>query len=408
MSTHVDHSEHADLTVPKGTAKVGALMVPGFLIGILGLAACGYAYTTNPETVLQSYLFGFIFWITVTLGMFGLTLLIHSIRGSWGMSVIRLYEAGGGPASFVTMAILFIPLAIGMSSLYANWIDPVPGAHFNHTWLTQSGFLIRTAIYFLFWILISAILYRSARTQDRTQDPSEAIKRTNLSSPMIVAFVVSVTLCMTDWVMSLAAPWTSTIFGVWFVVSGGLAGLCFGAAVVMGNAKKEPYAGIVTPNLVKDLGNLIMAFTMLWAYMTLSQYIIIYSGNLPELVSYYINRQNGGFNALGGLVVVFSFFVPFVILLAPRTKRLPRLLFMVACWLLLMRVLDIYWNVIPAFPNRGGSVTPEWTDFAALFGIGGIWLGVFSLQVRRSLLLPQYDERLEIAYHEYKEHLEHA
>lgn len=404
-------SEHLqEELVSAPTMDFGKWMIPAWIIGILGLAACGYGYTTMPAETMQSYLYGFIFWMVVTLGFFGLTLLHHTIRGSWGTSVIRIYSSGGGPVAFLIMGILFVPIALNLPTLYSAWMGHTanPLVHQKSSYLNETAWLIRAVVYFVFWIAVSAYLRRSDLKQDRTQDPSEASKRTNLSAPMLVAFVVSVTLAITDWVMSLQPTWSSTMYGVWFVVSGGLAGLCLGAALVLGNKKKEPYAGIVTPSFVKDFGNLIMAFTMLWAYVTLSQYLIIYSGNLPELITYYVNRRNGGFNELGGFVVVFSFFVPFVILLAPRTKSMARNLLWVALWLFFMRILDMYWNVIPAFEDRGLLVNPKWTDLAALIGVGGVWFGVLAMQLRKIPLMPKYDDRLEIAYADYQEHLEHA
>lgn len=397
-------------TTEAQSMNYGKAMVPSLILGILGLAALGYGYTTMPAETLQSYLFGFIFWMVVTLGFFGLTLFHHTIRGSWGTAVIRIFESGGGPIGFLLMGLFFVPIVMNMPTLYSAWMAPNhnPALHFKASYLNQNAWIIRSVIYFVLWIAISAFLRKSELGQDRTDDPNEASKRTNLSAPMLVFFVISCTLAFTDWVMSLQPTWTSTMYGVWFVVSSALAGVCLGAILVMGNAQKKPYSEIVTPNLVKDFGNLIVAFTMFWAYVTLSQFLIIYSGNLPELVTYYVNRRNGGFNELGAIIVIFSFFVPFTILLAPRTKRIARNLLWVAVWLFFMRVLDMYWNVIPAFADRGEMVTPKWTDLAAFVGIGGIWFGVMTAQLRRIPLLPKYDTRLREAYHEHQEHLEHA
>lgn len=376
----------------------GKLMGPALVAALVGLGGCALAFVQNRELFFQSWLYGFMFWVCLTLGCFGLTVLHHTVKGSWGLSVLRLYEAGGGPTMILVMGALFAPIVLGLHSLY-HWTHKEEVAKdiiLQHKvgYLNEPFFIARAVAYFLVFALISYVLRSSSLRQDRTLDPGEAARRTTLSAPTLVFFVVFVTFAVTDWVMSLDPHWFSTIFGGWFVVGMGLAALAFGTLIVASNAGAKPYVEIVSPKLTRDLGNLMFAFTMLWAYFTLSQFLITWSGNLPEFTTYYYRRgtQAGTewWNYLGAFNVVCQWLIPFLLLLSPRVKRTTSILWKVALWILVMRAFDLYWNIIPFF-GRGFS----WTDVAAFVGIGGVWLAVFASQVKNHALLPAHDTRLQ-------------
>lgn len=378
------------------------LVAPGVVLAVAGLGALGFALTQNRELFFQSYMFGYVFWVCLTLGCFGLTLLHHTVKGTWGLSVLRLYEAGGGPTMLTLFAALIVPIVLGMHDLY-HWthkeaVQADLVLQHKAGYLSEPFWIARVAAFFLICILVASVLRSSSLRQDRTHDPAEQSKRTNLSAPMIVVFVVGVTFLITDLVMSLDPHWFSTIYGIWFVVGQGLAALALGTFIICRFAKAKPYVDVVSPALTRDLGNMMFAFTMLWAYFTLSQFLITWSGNLPEFTTYYYNRGTKpgteAWNYLGAFNVICQFFLPWTLLLSPRIKRTLPWLMAVAAWIFLMRVSDLYWNVIPYF---GRSF--HWADLAAFVGLGGVWLAVFGTMASRAALLPAHDTRLQEALH---------
>lgn len=395
------HETHAEAR----SANLSRVTGPGALLAVIGFAILIFTFTQNQEQGFQSYLYGWISWLVLTLGCLGVTILHHTIRGSWGLSSLRLFEAGGGPVMIATMAVGFVPVALGAHSLYhwthADAVKNDPILQHKAPYLNMDRWLIFAAAYFLIWLAYSYFMRKSALIQDRTGEIGEQHKRTNFGAIGLVIFVLTITLASTDWLMSLDPHWFSTIYGVWLLGGMALMAIAFATFIVCFNAERAPYNRIVTPMLTRDLGNLLLAFTMFWAYTSLSQFIITWSGNLPEFTSYYLNRQDGYWNILGGINVGLQFFLPFLLLLSPRVKATPRLLMMVAAWIFVMRFSDLAWNIIPFF-DRGIMVS----DIAALLGFGGLWLAIFGAQVRTAPLLPAHDRRLEEAYEAY--HHEHA
>ena len=372
-------------------------------MGVIALVAGGIATaagaTMGPEamaSMMTSYLFAWVVVMAFTLGCLGVTLLHHTVRGSWGLAVLRLYEAGGGPWSFVAMFIAWIPIALNIHTIYHHWADPKLAAELpiqKQQWLTEPFFIARTVAYFVIWFALAWILKNSSQRDDKNPDPKAAQFRTNLSAPGIVVFVLTVTFAITDWVMSIDPHWSSTIYGVWYTISGALMALSFGAIVVCANRDKEPYRDIISPSLTKDLGNLCFAFTMFWCYVTLSQFLITWSGNLPEYIRYYVDRkisQHAWWNYVGAFNIVFGFFVPWTLLLSPRAKAKASMLLGIASLIFFMKIVDMYWNVIPSLRSTGF----DWRDIAGLVFLGGLWFAVFGSQVRQAALIPEHDTRL--------------
>jgi hypothetical protein len=364
----------------------------GLLIGVIGVGLWAAGLATAPESALLSWLFSFTFWMALTLGCLGVALLHHSLRGAWGLSVLRIYEAAGGPAMFAMMAVAFLPILLGMGTLYHEWLRPDPldavVAH-KAPYLNQPFFIARTVAYFAIWIALAYFLRRSSLAEDETRDPRQRQFRTNLGTFGLVLLVFTMTFAITDWVMSLDPHWFSSIYGPWYVITGASLALGFGIFLVCTNAGKAPYNQVVTPHLTKDLGNMLFAFTQLWAYFTLSQFIIIWSGNLPKFIAFYDARREAVWAVVGGISVIVGWFVPFIALLSPKVKATASLLAQVALIIVLCRGADIFWNVLPMVHG-----TPYWTDLAALAGLGGLWTFVFATQIKKAALLPAHDTRL--------------
>jgi hypothetical protein len=372
---------------------------PAILAMLIGLGGMGYAYMQDPKAAIYSYFFAFVCWMCLTLGCFALTVLHHTVRGKWGLAILRLVESGGSALTFIIMAILFIPIAMHMKDIY-SWLNPQLLEHdaiiqYKSRFLNQNWFLIRTVIYFVVWIGIAYYLRQSSIKEDQTRDINERAKRTNLAAPGLLLLVVTINFAFTDWVMSIDPHWYSTIYGIWFLVGQGIMALALGVHIFTKNRSLTPYSEVINPKLTRDLGNMLLALTMVWGYFTLSQFLIIWSGNIPEYTSYYALRFDGAWVYVGAAIVVGQFAIPFLCLLAPRTKAVPKLLMILTAWIFLMRFADLYWNVMPMLRKTA----PQWTDLAALLGIGGIWSLVFQSQLLKADVLPKHDNRLmEVAH----------
>jgi hypothetical protein len=255
------------------------------------------------------------------------------------------------------------------------------------------------------WLFWSYRMKSSSRRQDESQDMKEWSTRSNWGSAGLVMFFLTVTVIATDWLMSLEPKFFSTIYGIIFAINCALGAMSMAVLVVLYNSDKPPFRAIVTPKLTKDFGNVLLALTMLWAYTTLSQFLIIWQGNLPLEVGYYIKRSGqalfGGtnkldWNVLSNLVLLFQFFVVFLALIAPRTKRVVRNLIWTAVTITVTRIFTVYWLIFPSVRTTGGlgGSLAHWTDYAAFFGIGGVWFAFFIFQFLKAPLLPKYDTRL--------------
>lgn len=395
----MSHDHHEPLPA-QGKADFGKLIPVGGIMLLVGGGLSAMAYGQGQAQFFQSYLFGFVFWMLLTLGCYGLVLLHHTVRGQWSVPLLRIWEAGGGATMLITMAVLFAPVVLGLSEIY-HWTDK--HAPFDKLleakrwWLNDGFFVLRQGVYWLVWIVTAWVLKRSSLREDKTRDTNEAIRRTNISAPSILLFLLMVTVCWTDWVMSIEAHWYSTLWGALFMVYQGLIGLSFGTIVFLMNAKKEPYNLVVNPKVTKDLGNMMFAFTMLWGYLTISQYLIIYSANLPEETTYYVFRTDNSWNLLGAFVVLFSFFVPFLLLLAPRIKAATNTLLVTAGLIFVVRIFDVFWLVAPAFHHGEAARTTFGVrvgDIGSWLLVGGVWLAVFATQLKKANLLPLHDPRL--------------
>jgi hypothetical protein len=369
------------------------------LIGTIVSVVVMFMPGQDARNMTHSYLFAFVFWGAFALGCFGLTLLQHTLQAKWGLPVLRLFEAGGSTRMLFMFGILFVPIVATVVSgnpIIYKWASEANRQadhilHHREPYMNPVFWTIRWLGFFALWLLWSRRMRASTLRQDETKNFSEQQMRANWAAPGLVMFVLTVTFAFTDWIMSADVHWFSTMYGVWLITGMSLAGLALVSLILGVNAKRAPYEGIVTPRLTRDLGNLMIAFTMLWAYTSLSQYLIIWSGNLPEFTIYYVNRSRGWWNAIGAVTIIGQFFIPFLLLLSPRVKATPILLARLAGWILVMRLIDTYLVVVPTFR---ASAQPLWTDFVALIGIGGLWLYGFFSSLGKAPLLPTYDPRL--------------
>jgi hypothetical protein len=354
--------------------------------------------------LFQGYLFAWVFWMTLTTGCFGFLLLHHAVRGSWGLVVLRIFETGS--KMLPIMAVAFLPIAANVAfggHLY-HWSHPEPTdtvLAWKRPFLNPVAFIGTTYLCFAIWVGWANLLIKSSLRQDRTGNENEAQLRANWGAAGLVMFVLTNTLTWTHWVMSLDPHWFSTIFPAWFLVCSGLFALAFCAIFTTTRRIQgvTPWKQVVTTKFQFDLGNLMLAFCLIWAYFSLSQFLIMYSGNLPEEITYYHNRMDDPVLSFFGTVLIFfQWLVPFVLLLAPRTKTDPRLLRNVAILIVVMRFLDIFWTVMPFFKEKGAATlnpTVIAIGFVMALGLGIAWMTLFMQQLKKESPVPTHDPRLE-------------
>jgi hypothetical protein len=357
-------------------------------LGLVGLAACVAGWVMDPAQFYRSYLAGYFFWFGVSLGSLALLMVQHATGGAWGMVIRRILEASSRTLPY--MAVLFIPIFFGMPSLY-EWDDATKVAHDvvlqkKQLWLNPQFWIARVVIYFAIWNLLMYLLNKWSKLEDETGGFKYATVMEKLSCPGIVIYVFTITFAVTDWIMSLTPHWFSTIFGFLTVVGEGLSVFCLSVIVLSGLTNSSPMSEVVTKKHLHDLGKLMLAFVMLWAYMSFSQLLIIWAGNLPEEISWYRSRLNNGWQWVGLILLLFHFVVPFLILLSQTVKRNPKRLATVAAFLILIRIIDVYWLVEPNFNTTAFHLS--WMDLAAPIGVGGVFIALFLMELPKRPLMP--------------------
>jgi hypothetical protein len=384
--------------------SIGRLQQRALGVGVVGAVICLIGWFKWPSQFFQAYLISFLLILGLSLGSMGLLMLQHLTSGHWGIIIRRPLEAASRTLWLV--ALLFVPVILGMKYLYGAWLNPPAtemGAlsHFQKTYLTPQNFIIRAVIYFAVWLLLVATLNRWSRQQD--VDTANRMLRRKfkvLSGPGIILYVFGVGFASIDWAMSLSPHWFSTIYGFIFVAGEVISSLCLVIAVSVLLSRSAPMAGLIQPRHLSDLGKLLLTFVMLWAYFSFSQLLIIWSGNLPDEISFYRSRLYGSWGVVAILVVLFHFFTPFFMLLSRGLKRNASLLPKVAFLLIVMRLVDLYWTTRPEFTS---DALPRWFDVVVPITLCGLWLAFFARQLKSLPLLPLGDPKLEeaIEVHEY-------
>ncbi|MGH9699409.1 MAG: hypothetical protein ACRD52_08075 [Candidatus Acidiferrales bacterium] len=376
-------------------ARLGRLQ-RGFLsCGVLALLLCLLFGSRNPWQGYHSYLFAYVFWMAIPLGCLAVLMVHHMTGGWWGLPIRRLLEAG--TRTMLLMTLLFVPILVGLSRIYP-WTNPAylvndRVGHFKWAYLHPGPFTVRAVIYFAILLSLVFTLNKWSREQDRTGDPALADRMNVLSGPGLVLWSLIVTGAAFDWVMSLEPRWFSTIYGMVFIVVECLVALSFVLFLLRMLSDYEPLKDCVKPKDYVDLGNLVLTFVMLWAYLSFSQFLIIWSGNLKDEIPWYRTRAFGGWAAVAVVLIVLHFFVPFFLLLQRGLKRKLRTLSWIAAFMVALTLVDIYWLVVPAYEKAGPRIHP--LDILAVVGIGGLWVGAYFWELKKLPLLPVHDPRFE-------------
>jgi hypothetical protein len=390
-----------DYQAPESVAR---LQQRALIAGGIGLLLSLVALFRSPAQFFHSYLVAFLFILGLSLGSMGLLMLQHLTSGHWGIMIRRPLEAA--TRTLWLVALCFVPMIVGMKYIYGSWLNAPPsGEHalstFQKTYLTPQNFIIRAVIYFAVWLLLMFALNRWSRRQDVDRDDRNLRRNFKmLSGPGIILYVFGIGFASIDWAMSISPHWFSTIYGFIFVVGEVISSLCLVIAMLVLLAKTPPLAGLIQSRHLHDLGKLLLAFVMLWAYFSFSQLLIIWSGNQPEEISFYRSRLYGGWGVVAVIVLLFHFFTPFFLLLSANLKRTPAKLTGVAFLLVVMRLVDLFWTTRPEFT---ATAYPSWVDLAVPLALIGFWLAVFAWNLKAMPLLPLGDPKLAeaIQVHEF-------
>ena len=379
----------ADLT--QWRTRAAAVGAGGALLSAIGFFVAG------PNQFYRSYLWSYIFVVALSLGPLAWLMLQYVSGGAWGVVIRRPCEAAA--RTLPLTAVMFLPIFIGINNLYpwarAAVVAKDPLLQHKAPFLNLPFFLTRTAVYFAGWLFLSWYFNRWSDREDRDGSQVAHGKMSFLAGPGLLFWGFTVTFMSIDWILSVDPKWFSTIFGLLFIASQGLTSMAFLISLMVLLYYRKPMSEILTQRHLHDLGKFLLALVMVWAYFSFSQFLIIWAGNLPEEIPWYIVRLNNGWEFVGLLLVVGHFALPFALLLSRDLKRNFKFLAGVAVFILFMRFVDLYWLVTPSFRKEGFGL--HWLDLTVPAGIVGIWLAYFLTQLEKRPLMPLNEPHLEEA-----------
>jgi hypothetical protein len=359
------------------------------------------------DLFLRSWLFAFMFWLGLTTGSLVLLMLQYASGGNWGRLGRRIWEAGA--SNWWLMFLFWLPIAIGMKRLYV-WAtvpkDPAQLAKFMahygadkiHYYLNTPFFLVRGVLYFAGWAILYYFLKRwSIREEAGITTPAQFVSIQNLSGFGIVFYAATITFASIDWTMSLYPEWWSTVWGMLFMVGQVLTAFCFTIWLFTRLSEIEPISRIFKIDYLHDFGKLMFTFVVLWAYLSFSQWLIIWSGNMLSEIRWYIMRLQNGWQYFGTLLIFVHFVFPFALLLSRNNKRSRKRIVAISFLVLFMRMVDLFWQTAPNFyPGTEAGLNNFHLLDAAMYiicpiAMGGIWLFFFYLRLSKRSLMPVND-----------------
>jgi hypothetical protein len=397
-----------DMTYSPPVADIDSGRSRALVAGVVGLVVCALGFFLARDQFFRAWLIAFLLFLGIALGSTALMMVQHLSGGAWGV-FRRIFEASS--RTLPLLAILFIPVLVGMGTLY-------PWSHADHVqadeilrhrapYLNAPFFVGRAIVYFIVWVGLAFILNGLSRRQDTGEvGVNTTIQR--WSGAGLVLYALTITFAGIDWVMALNPHWYSTLFGFLMMGGQGLVALAFTIIAATFLFKREPMAGLLKPYHFHDLGKLMFAFVMLWAYFNFSQYLLTFAANLAEEVPYMITRTSNGWGYLALFLITFHFFVPWLLLLSRDTKRNPYRLVILAAWIVFVRYADIYMMVTPEFASTGQNLHllegepisrlfVHWVDIGAVLTIGGLGVWMFLGELKKRPLLAVGDPYLRQA-----------
>jgi len=386
-----------DLTPPPVLKTIAQrLLIAGAAFAVISL---GLAFW-RPDEFYSAYLLGFMDWLGVALGSMAIIMIRHLTGGGWGVVIRRVQ--GAAMRTLPLLTLLFIPLLIAVAQhrLYpwAMPLDSIGDPHIRehlakHSFVKESylnfhGFLIRAIVYFAIWNVLSFLLTKWSREGDspNARDTSERFKA--VSGPGLILYAFTISFAAIDWIMSLDPTWISTIFGLIILIGELLSAMAFAVVVERILFDYKPMSEMLTPDFVHDHGKWMLTFTMVWAYFSFSQWLIIWAGNLPNEITFYLKRIEGGWGWIAVSLAVLGFAAPFAMLLSRPFKRNIRKLVWLAGWILFIRWIDLFWIIEPNFSQ---TFRVTFADVVVSLAIGCLWMAFFFRNLASLPLLPAYD-----------------
>jgi hypothetical protein len=356
------------------------------IAGIAGTLLCAIGFFVDHDQFYRSYLWSYVYVVGVSLGSMAWLMLQYLTGGAWGVVIRRPAEAGARTMPLI--ALMFLPVLIGINNLYP-WVHPVAGdevIRHKQIYLNVPFFIARAVLYLAGWNVIGYLLNLWSKREDSEGGTRPHDRLAVISAPGILFWAFSITFMSIDWVMSADPHWFSTIFGMLFMAGQGLSSLAFLITLLVLLSYRRPMSDVLTARHLHDLGKLLLALVMVWAYFSFSQFLIIWSGNLPDDITWYLERLRGGWQYIGLILVLCHFALPFALLLSRDLKRNFKLLASICVFILVIRMIDVFWLVAPDF--RKGHFGVSWLDFAAPLGVVGLWLAYFLTQLEKRPLMP--------------------
>lgn len=369
-------------------------------IGVLGLAISVVGFVTNRQQFFRSWLPSWLFWFSIVAGALAVLMLQYVTGGEWGLMIRR--PLGAAARTMWVLLILFVPVAIGFRQIFpwadTTYVDYREIQELKGFYLNPKFFFIRAIVYFGFFLLWAWRIRVLSLEFYRTRSPYTELSRRKWAASGLVLVVLAMTFASIDWMMSTEPKWSSTMYGITFTVGCGLSAFAFVIFFLSRLAHTDAMAEVLRPMHLRDLGNLMLAFVMFYAYTSFSEYLLIWYANLHEEIPHYLVRQHGGWGTIAAALVLFHFFLPFFMLLMRPIKDRPETIAVVTVIIIVMRYIAIYWLVAPSW--YGEQFAYSWMDLASLIGIGGIWLWAFIGQLKGQTIIPIHETWVEEAIRE--------
>jgi hypothetical protein len=395
MSAHDTKTLNAeDVVLPDATyAKLRNIAFAAVVVGG-GLTAFGAA--SEKSNFFFSYLIGFMFWLSVSLGSMFFVLIQYLTRAGWAVVVRRTAEAFASVVPY--FLILFVPIAFGMHDLF-SWTHEGHVSASKAKYLNTTFFLIRAGLYFVIWTWISWRLSSLSVDQDKTGNEDNTRKLAGFAPGATILFALTISFAGFDWVMSLQPHWFSTIFGVYIFAGAAVASFAMLSLSMIGMSKLKGLEGKIHAEHLHSLGKFLFGFTIFWAYIAFSQFMLIWYANIPEETEFFQHRFHHGWEWPSAALLIGHFVIAFLMLLPRASKRIPTLLAFGAFWQLAFHWLDLFWLIAPHKKEVPGG--EEFAHFHITAGDIGAWVllgGIFGVLALRKLkahaLVPVKDPRL--------------
>ena len=381
-------------------ATASRLAAVGVVVGLAALAgslAWSWVSTGGTDRFFQAYLVNFAYFLSVALGALFFVVLQHLTRAGWSVVMRRLAEAIA--QSLQLMALLFLPILLFAMPVLYPWarLETVLHDHLIQAktpYLNVTFFTVRWLIYFAVWIALAGYFYNRSLRQDATGEKQITIKMQRVAAPGMALFAATLTFASFDMLMSLDPHWFSTIFGVYYFAGSTLAIFAVLALAVVLLQRSGRLDRSVTVEHFHDLGKFLFGFTIFWAYIAFSQYMLIWVADVPEETGWFLRRQTGGWITVSLLLLIGHFFVPFLVLITRDAKRRKAPLVTMAVWILAMHWVDIFWLAGPEFAAPG-TVALGLSELGTFVGLGALFVAFTSFKLRRCTLVPVRDPRLD-------------